>query len=129
MKKIIFLLAAIVISQAATSGVCDHRPSKYLGGKLTGTVAAGSSAIAVVGGGMKVAGVYALVNGTTGATMLASTAAGASAAGTTGIIAGTAGAIGTAGSVLLSPFVFGAAAVAAVVVGTYEGSCYIAGKM
>ena len=125
MKKIfISLLVSGFVFQSAVAGVCDYRPSKIVGGVSTGVVAGGTGAAAATGIGMKIAGIYTLTHATTGAAMLGSTAAGASAAGTTGIIAGTAGFLGTAGAVLLSPFVIIPAAVTAVGVGAYEGGCY-----
>lgn len=115
-------------AQTAVAGVCDYRPSQLIGGTSTTVVAGGAGATAVAGVGLKAAGIYTLTHATTGAAMLGSTAAGASAAGTTGIIAGSAGFLGTAGAVLLSPFVIIPAAVAAVGVTAYEGSCYLSGK-
>lgn len=91
-------------------------------------MAGGTGAVAVTGVGLKAAGIYTLTHATTGAAMLGSTAAGASAAGTTGIIAGSAGFLGTAGAVLLSPFVIVPAAVTAVGIGAIEGGCYLSGK-
>ena len=123
-KMIISLLVSGFAIQSAVAGVCDHRPSKIIGGGATGAVAGGTGAAAATGIGMKVAGLYTLTHATTGAAMLGSTAAGASAAGTTGIIAGSAGVLGTAGAVLMSPFVIIPAAVTAVGIGAYEGGCY-----
>jgi hypothetical protein len=88
----------------------------------------GTGAAAVTGIGLKAAGIYTLTHATTGAAMLGSTAAGASAAGTTGIIAGSAGFLGTAGAVLMSPFVIIPAVATAVSIGAYEGGCYLSGK-
>lgn len=129
MKKIaILLLASGFAIQSVVAGVCDHRPSKIIGGSTTGAVAGGTGAVAATGIGMKVAGLYALTHATTGAAMLGSTAVGASAAGTTGIIAGSAGILGTAGAMLMSPFVIIPAAATAVGISAYEGSCYLSDK-
>jgi hypothetical protein len=129
MKKIaISLLLFGFLAQTAIAGVCDYRPSQLIGGVSTGVVAGGTGVAAATGIGLKAAGVYTLTHATTGAAMLGSTAAGASAAGTTGIIAGSAGFLGTAGAVLMSPFVIIPAAVTAVGIGAYEGGCYLSGK-
>lgn len=130
MKKIILfsLFISVFFIQSAVAGVCDHRPSKIIGGGATGAVSGGTAAVAVGGIGMKTAGLYAITHATTGAAMLGSTAAGASAAGTAGIIAGSAGVIGTVGAALLSPFVIIPAAITAVGIGAYEGGCYWSGK-
>lgn len=129
MKKLVVPLAlSSFLAQTAVAGVCDYRPSQLIGGTSTTVIAGGAGATAATGIGLKAAGIYTLTHATTGATMLGSTAAGASAAGTTGIIAGTAGFLGTAGAVLISPFVIIPAAVAAVGVGVYEGGCYFSGK-
>lgn len=126
MKKFSFLLVLTsFLAQAATAGICDYRPSSLIGGLTTAAVAGSTGAAAATGVSMKAAGLYTLTHATTGATMLGSTAAGASAAGTTGIIAGSAGFLGTAGAVLMSPFVIIPAAVTAVGVGAYEGVCYL----
>lgn len=117
-----------VIAQTAAAGVCDYRPSQLVGGIPTGVVAGGTGAAAATGIGMKAAGLYTLTHATTGAAMLGSTAAGASAAGTTGIIAGSAGFLGTAGAVLMSPFVIIPAAVTVVGIVTYEGGCSLKEK-
>ena len=68
---------------------------------------------AASGIGMKAAGLYAIVNASTGVTMLGSVAAGSTAAGTTGIIAGTAGVIGATGAILMSPVVIGGGSIIA----------------
>ena len=128
MKMIISLLAISFSIQTAVADACDHRPSKIVGGDATSAVAGGTVAAAATGIGMKAAGLYAIANATTGAAMLGSTAAGVSAAGTTGIIAGSAGVLGTAGAVLMSPFVIIPAAVTAVGIGAYEGGCYLSDK-
>lgn len=115
-------------TQSTLADVCDHRPSKIVGSATTKVVGAASGLAAAAGTGMKAAGLYTLTNASTGAAMIGSTAAGASAAGTTGIVAGTSGALGTAGAVLMSPFVLIPAAVAAVGIGAYEGGCHLADK-
>ena len=125
---LISLLVSGFVVQTAMAGVCDHRPSKIIGGTSTGVAVGGTGAVAATGIGMKLAGLYTITHATTGAAMLGSTAAGASAAGTTGIIAGTAGFLGTAGAALISPFVIIPAVVTAVGVGTYEGGCYLSDK-
>lgn len=125
---LISLLVSGFAVQSAIAGVCDHRPSKIIGGASTGVTVGGTGAVAATGIGMKLAGLYTITHATTGAAMLGSTAAGASAAGTTGIIAGTAGFLGTAGAALMSPFVIIPAAVTAVGVGAYEGGCYLSDK-
>lgn len=125
---LISLLVFCFFVQSALAGVCDNRPSK-VAGKVTTHVVAGSSGIAALTGiGMKTVGLYAITHSTSGAAMLGSTAAGASAAGTTGIIGGTAGFVGTAGAILMSPFVIIPAAVTAVGVISFEGGCYLSDK-
>jgi len=129
MKKLAASLALTgLLAQTAFAGVCDYRPSQLIGGTSTTVVAGGAGATAATGIGLKAAGIYTLTHATTGAAMLGSTAAGASAAGTTGIIAGSAGFLGTAGAVLMSPFVIIPTAITAVGVGAYEGGCYLSGK-
>lgn len=115
-----------MVSQFAFGEACDYTPSQLIGGEATIAVEGAAVATAATGVGLKAAGIYAITHATSGAAMLGSTAAGASAAGTTGIIAGTAGFLGTAGAVLMSPFVIISAAVVAVGVGAYEGVCYFA---
>lgn len=80
------------------ANVCDHKPTKVIGG-IAGSAAA-------IGIGMKAAGLYVFPHAA-GMAMLGSTAAGSSAAGTVGIIGGTAGVIGSTGAVLMSPIVNG----------------------
>lgn len=118
----------LLASFSASAEICDHTPSKLVGGAIAGSVATGAGAAAAAGVGMKAAGFYAFTHAVTGATMLASTAGGASAAGTVGIMGGTAGAIGTVGAVLMSPFVIVPAAIIASGVAAYEGGCYIAAR-
>lgn len=127
-KVAISLLLSGFLAETAIAGVCDYRPSQLIGGVSTSAVAGGAGAAAVTGIGLKAAGIYTLTHATTGAAMLGSTAAGASAAGTTGIIAGSAGFLGTAGAVLMSPFVIVPAVVTVAGIGAYEGSCYLSGK-
>jgi hypothetical protein len=127
-KTAISLILSGCLAQTAIASVCDYRPSQLIGGVSTSAVAGGTGAAAVTGIGLKAAGIYTLTHATTGAAMLGSTAAGASAAGTTGIIAGSAGFLGTAGALLMSPFVIVPAVVTVVGVGAYEGSCYLSGK-
>lgn len=129
MKKIaLSLVLSGFLAQSAIADVCDYRPSQLIGEGATTAVAGSAGATAATGIGLKMAGIYAVTNATTGAAMLGSTAAGASAAGTAGIIAGSAGFLGTVGAVLLSPFVIIPAAVTVVGVGAYEGGCYLSGK-
>jgi hypothetical protein len=128
-EKIAFsILLSGFLAQPAMADVCDYRPSQLIGGATTGAVAGTTGTAAATGIGLKAAGVYTLTHATTGAAMLGSTAAGASAAGTTGIITGSAGFLGTAGAVLLSPFVIIPAAVTVVGLGAYEGGCYLSGN-
>ena len=121
------LMAALTGLWASASIVyadtCDYRPSRILGD-------AGSKAVIGVGGAVSSAtgaatamGVYTLVNAGSGLTMLGSTMAGASGAGTIGIIAGTGGAIGTAGAIILNPFVWIPAAIVGLGGGGFEAAC------
>ena len=128
MKKLVIAttIAFSCFAQLAVADICDYRPSSMVGGKTTTATGVATGATAATGVGMKAAGIYTITHATSGAAMLGSTAAGASAAGTTGIIAGTAGFLGTVGAALMSPFVIVPAAVAAVGIGVYEGSCYLA---
>jgi hypothetical protein len=129
MKKLSISLAlSVSLSQSVAAGVCDYRPSHSIGGAAATAVAGGAGATAIAGGGLKAAGIYTLTNATTGAAMLGSTAVGASAAGTTGIIAGSAGFVGTAGAMLMSPFVLVPATIVAAGLGVYEGGCYLSNK-
>jgi hypothetical protein len=118
-KNLIILCAAVLLSHGAMANVCDHKPTKVIGG------VAGSAA--AIGVGMKAAGLYAFPHAT-GMVMLGSTAAGSSAAGTVGIIGGTAGFIGSAGAVLMSPIVIGGAIAVAGGAAAFEGGCYLASK-
>ena len=65
-----------------------------------------TAAPSVTGGTMRIAGMYAIENYTTGAMMLGWPSGG-------GILAGTAGVIGTVGAVLMSPFVIASGLAAA----------------
>lgn len=127
MKKI--LSSAVVLtalaSQPVLADICDNRPSAWIGTGGTVAVAAGSGAIGGAGGAGSAAGLYALKHSVTGLWMLGSTAGGASAAGTVGIMGGTAGAGAAVMSVVLNPLAWVPAAVAATVVGVYEGGCYL----
>lgn len=127
-KSAISLLFSCILTQTATAGVCEYRPSQLFGNTTTAVAAGGAGAAAAAGVGLKAAGFYALTHSVTGAAMLGSTAAGASAAGTAGIIAGSAGFLGTVGAVILSPLVIIPAAVTALGVGAYEGGCYLSEK-
>jgi hypothetical protein len=125
-KTLIALVMSGVLSQAAVAGVCDYTPSKLIGSGKAKVAGTGAAATAGTGIGMQAAGLYTIVNATTGATMLGSTAAGASAAGTVGIIGGTAGVVGSVGAFLMSPLVIIPAAALAVGGAAYEGTCYLA---
>jgi len=122
------VMALALSGQAALAGVCDHKPSNWIGSGGTAAVAAGSGAVAGAGGAGTAAGLYTLTHATSGAVMLGSTAGGASAAGTVGIMGGTAGTGAAVMSVVLNPFVWVPAAVTAVGIGALEGGCYLAGK-
>lgn len=117
-------LALTLGAQSALAGVCDYKPSAWIGAGGTAVVAASSGAVAGSGGAGTAAGLYTLTHAVTGATMLGSTAGGASAAGTVGIMGGTAGAGAAVMGIVLNPFVWIPAAVTAVGVGVLEGGCY-----
>lgn len=120
MKKIVLTLLVMgLLSQPVLAEFCDHKPSRVISG-VAGTTA-------LIGGGMKAAGLYAFPHAA-GMTMLGSTAAGSSAAGTVGIIGGTGGAVGTVGAFLISPVVIGSALVVAGGAVAYEGGCYLSSK-
>ena len=131
MKKLSVLSAAAVIvaAQMASAGVCDNKPSAWVG-------SAGLAAITAITGGAtgagavgKAAGLYALTHATSGAVMLGSTAGGASAAGTVGIMGGTAGtAVAYGMSYLLMPAVLVSFAGATIGHTAWEGACYLAGE-
>lgn len=128
MRRVIPFLS-VVLATASFSALavpCDYTPSKLIGAGVTGAGATLAGATAAAGAGLKAAGFYTITHAVTGATMLASTVGGASAAGTVGIMGGAAGIIGTAGAVLMSPFVIIPGAVIAGGVAAYEGTCYLA---
>ena len=102
---------------------CDFRPSRILGDTGSTAVIGGGLAVTSTTGAATALGVYTLVNAGSGLTMLGSTMAGASGAGTIGIIAGTGGAIGTAGAIILNPFVWVPAAILGVGGGGFEAAC------
>jgi hypothetical protein len=102
---------------------CDYRPSRILGDAGSTAVIGGGAVVSSATGVATTMGVYTLVNGGSGLTMLGSTMAGASGAGTIGIIAGTGGAIGTAGAIILNPFVWVPAAIVGVGGGGFEAVC------
>jgi hypothetical protein len=129
MNSVIFSFAAAVLfSNSAIAGVCDHVPSKLVGTGITKLGTSGAGVLAGAGITLKAAGFYVIPNAVTGVTMLGSTAAGASAAGTVGVVGGTAGVVGTVGAGLMSPFVLVPAALIAGGVSVYEGGCYFSSK-
>lgn len=129
MKKLIIGAAVAVAfgSQPAFAGVCEYKPSNLIGASGSAVVAAGSGAVAGAGSAGTAAGLYTLTHATSGAVMIGSTAGGASAAGTVGIMGGTAGTGAAVLGLVLNPFVWIPAAVAAVGIGALEGGCYLAG--
>ncbi len=117
-------IAAICASVAPVyADTCDYRPSRILGDAGSKAVIGGSAAVTSATGAATAMGVYTLVNAGSGLTMLGSTLAGTSGAGTIGIIAGTGGAIGTAGAIILNPFVWVPAAIVGVGSGGFEVVC------
>ena len=102
---------------------CDYRPSRILGDTGSKAVIASGTVVSSATGAATAAGLYTLVHAGSGLTMLGSTMAGASGAGTIGIIAGTGGAIGTAGAIILNPFVWVPAAIVGVGGGGFEAAC------
>ena len=128
------LAATFIVSVAshAKAGICDYRLSDLVrSGSSTAdkSIAAAEGAIiatSAAGLAFKAAGLYTIVNATTGAVMIGSTAAGISAAGTTGIIAGTSGALGTAGAIVTAPATAIAGAVTALGAASLEAGCYFA---
>ena len=102
---------------------CDYRPSRILGDNGSKAVIAGGTVVSSATGAATAMGIYTLVNAGSGLTMLGSTMAGASGAGTIGIIAGTGGALGTAGAIILNPFVWVPAAIVGVGGGGFEATC------
>lgn len=118
------LMAGMLCSTAtAHADTCDYRPSRILGDTVSTAVVGGGLAVSSTTGAASALGVYTLVNAGSGLTMLGSTLAGASGAGTIGIIAGTGGAIGTAGAIVLNPFVWVPAAILGVGGGGFEAAC------
>ncbi|MDA9953557.1 hypothetical protein N9D61_04385 [Planktomarina sp.] len=121
------LVAAIMaicgIAAPVYAETCDYRPSRILGDTASATVIGGGAGLAGASGAAMAAGMYTLVNAGSGLTMLGSTLAGASGAGTIGIIAGTGGALGTAGAIILNPFVWIPAAVVGLGGGGFEAVC------
>lgn len=128
MKFFAATVVLVLASQSAVAGVCDYRPSAIIGSGATAAAASATGAAAGAGGAAKAAGLYTLTHSVTGATMLGSTAGGASAAGTVGIMGGTAGTGAAVLGVVMQPWFWIPAAVAAVGVGALEGGCAIAGK-
>lgn len=122
----IFMTAMTGICASAApvfADTCDYRPSRILGDTGSKAVIGGGAVVSSATGAATAMGVYTLVNAGSGLTMLGSTMAGASGAGTIGIIAGTGGAIGTAGAVILNPFVWVPAAIVGVGGGGFEAVC------
>jgi hypothetical protein len=105
------------------ANTCDYRPSRILGDTGSKAAIGGALSISSATGAATAMGVYTLVNAGSGLTMLGSTLAGASGAGTIGIIAGTGGALGTAGAIILNPFVWVPAAIVGVGGGGFEAVC------
>ena len=120
----LILAATMLLTGApAFADACDYRPSRLVGD--AGSKVATGLGLAVGSGGALAtsAGLYTLVNAGSGLTMLGSTLAGASGAGTIGIIAGTGGAVGTAGAIILNPFVWVPAAIVGIGGGGFEATC------
>ena len=127
-KRIKNLLSSVILTtsifaSSASAETCDYRPSRILGGTGSTAVIGGGLSIASATGTASALGVYTLVNAGSGLTMLGSTMAGASGAGTIGIIAGTGGAAGTAGAIILNPFVWVPAAIVGIGGGGFEAAC------
>jgi len=127
-KRIINLLSSVILTtsifaSSASAETCDYRPSRILGGTGSTAVIVGGTTIASATGTASALGLYTLVNAGSGLTMLGSTMAGASGAGTIGIIAGTGGAAGTAGAIILNPFVWVPAAIVGIGGGGFEAAC------
>lgn len=117
-------MTGICISAAPVyADTCDYRPSRIFGDTGSKAVIGGGVAVSSATGAATAMGVYTLVHAGSGLTMLGSTMAGVSGAGTIGIVAGTGGAIGTAGAVILNPFVWVPAAIAGVGGGGFEAVC------
>lgn len=121
------LVAAMIGTCASAAPVyadkCDYRPSRILGDTGSNLAIGGALAVPSATGAATALGLYTLVNAGSGLTMLGSTMAGASGAGTIGIIAGTGGVLGTAGAVILNPFVWVPAAIVGVGGGGFEAVC------
>ncbi len=121
------LVAAVMGTCASAAPVyadtCDYRPSRILGDTGSKVAIGSATTLAATHGAAVAAGVYTLVNAGSGLTMLGSTMAGVSGAGTIGIIAGTGGALGTAGAIILNPFVWIPAAIVGVGGGGFEAVC------
>lgn len=117
------LLITMMLAPTAEAETCDYRPSRILGGTASSAVIGGGLGVGAATGTASALGIYTLVNAGSGLTMLGSTMAGASGAGTIGIIAGTGGAVGTAGAVILNPFVWVPAAIIGVGGGGFEAAC------
>ena len=117
------LLFALMFSSTAKADTCDYRPSRILGGTGSTAVIGGGLGLASATGTASALGIYTLVNAGSGLTMLGSTMAGASGAGTIGIIAGTGGAAGTAGAIILNPYVWVPAAIVGIGGGGFEAAC------
>lgn len=127
MKNILSAVAVLTFlsAQTVSAGVCDNRPSAWIGTGGTVAVAAGGGATAGVVGTATAAGLYTLPHAITGATMLGSTAGGASAAGTVGIMGGTAGAGAAVIGFVLNPLVWIPTIAVAAGAVVYEGGCYL----
>ena len=117
------MMGFIAGASQVQADACDYRPSRILGDTGSTAVIGGGLAVTSTTGAATALGVYTLVNAGSGLTMLGSTLAGASGAGTIGIIAGTGGAIGTAGAIILNPFVWVPAAIVGVGGGGFEAAC------
>ena len=117
------VISALMFASTTYADTCDYRPSRILGGTGSSAVIGGGLGIASATGTASALGVYTLVNAGSGLTMLGSTMAGASGAGTIGIIAGTGGAAGTAGAIILNPFVWVPAAIVGIGGGGFEAAC------
>jgi len=122
----VLILSAVTTlgTSSAYADVCDYRPSQVLGSATTATAAIITGGGATVGAGAKLAGVYTLVNASSGLTMVGGTWAGASAAGTAGILAGTGGVIGSVVAFVTAPVTIVVGAVTAAGIGAFEGACF-----
>lgn len=121
--RVAFITGFMALAASVQADTCDYRPSRILGDSGSTAVIGGGIAVTSTTGAATALGVYTLVNAGSGLTMLGSTMAGASGAGTIGIIAGTGGAIGTAGAIILNPFVWVPAAIVGVGGGGFEAAC------